>query len=85
MKYKYVIFFTLELFLVKCYCIYTVLLELLTGSVSGFGPDQGTCKNLWISCEYKEGLSDETKNRGPLYRSVYARAIKDPTQVASSL
>jgi hypothetical protein len=27
-----------------------------------------------ISCEYKEGLSDETKNRGPLYLSVYATA-----------
>jgi hypothetical protein len=37
---------------------------------------QGTYKNLWISCESKEGRSDETKNRGPLYLSVYARASK---------
>jgi hypothetical protein len=28
---------------------------------------------LW---EYKEGLSDETKNRGPVYLSIYARASK---------
>jgi hypothetical protein len=40
------------------------------GSVNGFDPGQGTYKNLWISCEYKGGLSDETKNRGPLYLSV---------------
>jgi hypothetical protein len=26
----------------------------------------------WRSCEYKEGMSDETKNRDPLYMSVYA-------------
>jgi hypothetical protein len=41
-------------------------LTILEGSVSGFDPGQGT---------YKEGLSDETKNRSPLYLSVYARAV----------
>jgi hypothetical protein len=35
--------------------------------------------------EYKEGLSDENKNRGPLYLSVYARASKRSTQVDSSM
>jgi hypothetical protein len=32
----------------------------------GFDPGQGTYK----SCEYKEGMLDETKNCGPLYLSV---------------
>jgi hypothetical protein len=51
-------------------------LTILKGSVSRFDPGQDTYKNLWISCSYKEGLSDETNNRGPLYPSVYARASK---------
>jgi hypothetical protein len=42
-------------------------LTFLEGWVRGFNPGQGT---------YKEGLSDATKNRGPLYLSVYVRASK---------
>jgi hypothetical protein len=55
---------------------YHAWLTILKGSVSVSDPGQGTYKNLWISCEYKEGLSDETKNRDPLYLSVHARASK---------
>jgi hypothetical protein len=55
--------------LVEWLCAWLTIL----GSVSGFDLSQGTYKNLWISCEYKKVLSDETKNRGPLYLSIYAR------------
>jgi hypothetical protein len=58
------------------------LLTILIGSVSRFDPGQGT----YISCEYKEGLSDETKNRGPICTEVSMPGqVKDPTQVDSSL
>jgi hypothetical protein len=43
----------------------------LERSACRFDPGKGTYKVV-----NKEGLSDETKNRGPLNASVYARASK---------
>jgi hypothetical protein len=55
----------------------TLRLTILKGSVSGFDPGQNMIQQKLVNKLLNtKSLSDETKNRGPLYLSVYSRASK---------